>query len=232
MLFHEDLEAYIDAQKRKLAALHTSKLPAFAVIRGVYTRVGIQAKEGAASLTQATDGLEVDALGVVGDERHGVARPSGGREGHLYPRRTAIRQHRHLCVVSRHDCRVLSERLGVAVTPELLGANLLLDGADGAELSLAIMPRGTHLFVVAEGARDAPKPPLATLVHHVNQRGCGITGKVIADHYGDKALVRAFREQANHHRGILCSVEYPVATSAVLRPGMGTVLRFPVGEAP
>ena len=228
MLFHDDLDAYIAAQEAKLRALRTAALPPRCVVRGVYGR----GRAPESSRTEAVASLTVDALGVAGDPRHGSFRDSGGRERNLYPRGTRIRQHRHLCIVSQLDCQILSDRLGVDITPQLLGANLLLDGLDGADLSLSILPQSTHLVLTCADDDVPTKPPVAVLVHQLNQRGCGITGKVIADHYGDPSLVKAFREQSVHHRGILCSVEYPVAPEAQLTAGMHIVLQFPVGEAP
>jgi hypothetical protein len=232
MLFHETLSAYIAFQREKLAKLETAALPDSAVICGVYRRTPASRQSTSPLSSQPVAELEIDAGGVIGGDHHGDNRSSGGRDRSLYPRDTVIRHHRQLCVVSRDDCKVLSQRLGVEITPELLGANLLLEGLDGAALSLAFMPRGTHLIVDGDLAPKSSPPPRATLVHHVNQRGCGITGKSIADHYGNKTLVKAFRDASTEHRGILCSVEYPVTSPVLLAPGMRLSLKFPLGIAP
>jgi hypothetical protein len=232
MLFHETLSDYIAFQKEKLAKLEAAALPDSVVIAGVYRRTLASRQSAQPVASERMDALEIDARGVIGGDHHNDSRPSGGRELSLYPRSTVIRHRRQLCVVSRDDCEVLSQRLGVAITPEMLGANLMLDGIEGAPLSLAQMPRGTHLIVQADRAPKGKAPPRATLVHHVNQRGCGITGKSIADHYGDKALVKAFREASTEHRGILCSVDYPVTSTVTLEPGMRLTLKFPLGIAP
>ena len=127
---------------------------------------------------------------------------------------------------------MLSERLGVEITPELLGANLVVDRTDGGPYSLAELPSGTHLLVLPQGAQGIPRPPLATLVSYVQQRGCGITGRAIAERYGDKRLVSAFRKQAKDHRGLICSIEFPLDEVATLRRGQRIAFRYATGVVP
>lgn len=226
MLFYESLSEYRTQELARLQRLEQSNIPERGVIAAVLSSAG---DAEAASVNAAVDTLRVDAQGIVGDRHRCHSRPASGRESSLYPRGTIIRQHRHLCVVSRHDCQVLSAHLGVAVTPELLGANMVIDRHDGEAFSLSELPRGTHMLIIPPQAIATPRPPIATLVHAVKQQGCGITGHAIAQRYGDPSLVRAFRACATEHRGIICSVEYPVETAAVLRPGQGVVFRFPSG---
>lgn len=230
MLFYEDLGAYQRSEMERLRRLDDANIPA----RGVIAKVLLpgplpdQTAGGASyAVTHAVDVIQVDAQGLVGDRHRCRSRPSGGRESSLYPRGTTIRQHRHLCIVSAHDCRVLSEQLGVPVTPELLGANIVIDRSDGEDYSLSELPRGTHLLVVPADAASVPRPPIATIVHGVKQHGCGITGRAIADQHGDRSLVRRFQKLATGHRGIICSVEYPVTDLAEVRPGLQVVFRFP-----
>lgn len=232
MLFYENLIAYQRGEMERLRRLEAANIPE----RGIITKVllpgeGAGQRQGSASyvVTHSVDEVQVDAQGLVGDRHRCRSRPSSGRESSLYPRGTIIRQHRHLCIVSMHDCRVLSEQLGVSVTPELLGANLVIGRCDGEGCSLSELPRGTHLLVVPAGGdgTTVPKPPIATIVHGVKQEGCGITGRAIADRYGDPTLVRRFRQHATGHRGIICSVEFPVEDFAPLRPGLHVVFRFP-----
>ena len=235
MLFYKDLKEYIAEQRTRLDALGSSKIPQLGVITEVLAPGPQQDKQSDVtgySVTRAVKVLEVDAQGVLGDRHRGLSRPSSGREGSLYPRSTIIRQHRHLCVVCSHDCRVLSEKLGVEVSPELLGANLVIDRADGQDFSLSELPLGTHLLVLSEHAEEAPKPPIATIVHLLKQQGCGITGSAIAQRHGDRNLVKAFREHATKNRGIICSVEFPVESTAKLRTGQQIAFKFPKGVAP
>ena len=232
MLFYNYLLVYVARQRLRLDALAVSNIPERGVIAGVFAASPERDRSDTYSVTHPVDQIEVDALGVMGDRHRCATRGSSGRESSLYVRGTPIRQHRHLCAVSTRDCEVLSERLGVEVTPALLGANLLLDRVDGVDFSLSLLPPGTHLLVLPAGATEVPRPPLATLVHYVRQQGCGITGRAIAERYGDPSLVKRFREVSTHHRGIICSVEHPVQTTAGLRAGLEVVFRFPTAVAP
>ena len=106
--------------------------------------------------------------------------------------------------------------MGVEITPEMLGLNLLIDREDNEHFSITELPVGTMMLLADEAATKPSKPPLATLTNFVKQEGCGITGKLIADHYGDPSLTRKFREVTKDHRGILCSVEFPVEATVYL----------------
>ena len=235
MLFYTDLTDYIAGQRARLDALAASKIPERGIISRVLAPGPRQDRDtdlAGYSVTHEVEAITLDAQGVIGDRHRGLSHRSTGRESSLYPRRTTIRQHRHLCIVCRHDCRVISEKLGVEVTPELLGANLVIERPDGADFSLSELPQGTHMLVIPEDAEEIPRPPIATIVHQVKQQGCGVTGNAIAERYGDRKLVRAFREHAEDNRGIICSVEYPVETSARLTAGLQIAFRFASGVVP
>ena len=77
---------------------------------------------------------------------------------------------------------------------------------------------------------EPEQPPIATLIHYIQQKGCGRTGHAVATAYGDSALTKQFVAHAEHHRGILCSVEYPVESSAVLERGQRVFFKFPMGS--
>lgn len=235
MLFYDDLTHYIAGQRKRIDELQQWKIPELGVISKVLSPGPQQERKNDVagySVSHAVEALEVDAQGVIGDRHRGLSHRSGGRERALYPGGTIIRQHRHLCVVCSHDCKVLSEKLGVEVSPELLGANLVIDRADGEDFSLSELPHGTHLLVTPADAEEAARPPIATIVHFLKQKGCGITGSAIAERHGDKSLVRAFREHASHNRGIICSVEFPVQSTARLQAGQRVAFRFPMGVSP
>jgi len=85
------------------------------------------------------------------------------------------------------------------------------------------------MLVIPEDAIEPMKPPLATIVHVVQQRGCGFTGRALAHHYGDPTLLKAFIAASVTHRGIICCVEYPVESEATLKAGQKVVFKFPTG---
>jgi hypothetical protein len=227
MLFYKNFEDYLCGERERLERLASSQMPDLGAISRILTSTPPRSAEAPAyPTTRETETLEVDAMGITGDRHRAVSRPSTGRESTLYKKGTVIRQHRHLCLVTEHDCRLLSARLGVEVTPELLGADLVIEAQGSTPFSIADLPPGTHLLVYPPGAKEVPKPPIATLVHHVKQQGCGVTGKAIADHYGDKSLVKAFRDVSRDNRASICSVEFPAQEKTLLRAGQQIAFRY------
>ena len=73
-------------------------------------------------------------------------------------------------------------------------------------------------------------PPLATLVHYVQQKGCSRTGNAVAKAHDNPELVARSVEVSEHRCGILCSVEYPVAEPVALTEGQRVHFRFPMGS--
>ena len=53
--------------------------------------------------------------------------------------------------------------------------------------------------------------------------------KALAKAYGDPSLTKQFVAHAEHHRGILCSVEYPVKRPIFIERGQKVFFRFPMG---
>ena len=232
MIFYDTLNDYIHQQRQRLDTLFQANIPEVGVISSVFAPSLNQDKTTHREeylVTREVETLSVDAQGVIGDRHRCLSRPSTGRESSLYPRGTPIRQHRHLCIVSSYDCQVLSQKLNVEVTPQLLGANILIDRIDRSAFSISDLPQGAHMLVTPEDAAESIKPPLATIVHVVQQRGCAFTGRTLAYHYGDPILLKAFLDASINHRGIICCVEYPVESEVTLKAGQRIVFKFPTG---
>ena len=233
MKFYPTLNDYITGQQARLAILATANLPE----QGVITRVlaAGQTSGNAYSLTQEVDRLSIDCLGILADRHHRSFTLSTGRERELYHKGTSIREHRHIFAVSGYDCRVLSERLGVAITQELLGANIVIERDDGQDYSLTAAPQETYFVIAPPGISQQPKPPIAVLVRHAQQEGCGVTGKLIADTHGKPELTKKFVDESKTHRGIVCRIEYPTPVEeqpAVLQPGQRVFFRYSMGITP
>ncbi|MCH6257630.1 hypothetical protein MLD52_13810 [Puniceicoccaceae bacterium K14] len=235
MLFYQNAAEYFELEQKRLIDRQSANLPD----EGRITRLMTPSPDlneddhfPYYSLTHEVDSLEVDYRGIVGERHQAVTRPSGGRELKVYPRGTKIRGHRHLFVSCSSDIAELSRRMGLEITAEMLGLNLLIDREDGEDFSITELPVGTMMLLADETATKPAKPPLATLISFVKQEGCGITGKLIADHYGDPALTRKFREATKDHRGILCSVEFPVEATVQLEKGQRVFFRYSRGLAP
>src|SRR3989344_5757567 len=173
MKYYNNLEAYIAGQRALLDQLLTANLPEVGVILKVL--LPDQRKRGDIanySVTREADFLAVDCLGVMSDRHRELYVNTTARETDVYPKRTKIRGHRHIFVVSLYDCKLLSDRLGVPVTPELLGANVVVGREDGADYSLSALPAETALLIASEKAISIPRPPLASFIRHAVQEGC------------------------------------------------------------
>ena len=160
-----------------------------------------------------------------------MTRPSTAREAKLYGRTgVSIVNRRQVFVTSPCEYEVLTNTVGVEITAELLGANLVIGREDGDEFYISDMPSNTYLVVGAPESTEPDKPPVATLIQYVQQKGCRVTGKAIVTRYGEQRLQKQFIENTRRRRGILCSVEYPVDEPATLERGQKVFFRFPVGS--
>ena len=234
MLFYDDLDTYVAEERRKLDALRDANIPAVGKILEVYGPAedqDIRTNLGGHSVTRPVDALCIDHEGILGDRHRTLTRRSTPREAPLYelPRATIVNR-RQLVAVSPCECRLLSERLELDVTPQLLGANLLIGREDGADFSISRLPINTYLAIAGANDESLPVPPAATLIHYVQQKGCGRTGRALAKAYGDDSLVERFKAVSEFERGILLTVEYPVDEPVELRADQQVFFRFPMGS--
>jgi len=149
-------------------------------------------------VTRAASALELTFDGITGDFHAGNTRRSGGREP-WYPRGTEIRNERQLSIVAPDELAAIAARMGIAeVSPEWLGANLLLEGAP----RLSMLPAGTMLFF--QGG--------VTLKVDAQNGPCRIAGRAVAEGAG-MADVEAgsllFPKSAKRLRGLVAWVEKP-----------------------
>ena len=233
MLFHGDLADFIATQRSNLKKWEAANIPEVGVIRDVLGPNDDQdmaSNPGGHSVTQQVSRLAVDCRGIAGDRHRGLTRPSTGREAPLYKETgTTIVNRRQIFAVSSHECHLLSRSLGVKITPELLGANLVIDRDDGADYCISEVPLNTYFAIAPADAAEPPRTPIATLIQYLQQKGCSRTGRAIAREYGDASLTKRFVAHAEYRRGILCSVEYPVDAPAFLERGQKVFFRFPMG---
>ena len=206
MLFYENLETYIQEEREKLERLKQANIPEMGVILEVFGPNDDQDREtnpGGHSVTQVVEQLTLDCHGIEGDRHLGLTRLATAREAPLYLRsRAEIVNRRQLFAVSPYECTLLSERLGVDVTPQLLGANLLIGREDGGDYCISHLPVNTYLAIAPADAAERPIPPVATLIHYVQQKGCSRVGKAIAKAHDDASLTKRFVDEAEFERGI------------------------------
>ena len=234
MLFYDDLAAYISGEQEKLQRLAQANIPTTGVILevlGPSNNQDIASNPNNHSVTQAVDQLVIDSCGIAGDRHRGWARPATGREAPLYKKtKVPIANRRQLFAVSPYECHLLSRKLEVEITPQLLGANLVIGNADGTDFCISEVPSNTYFVIDHSDACKPSSPPIATLIQYVQQKGCSRTGHAIATTHQDPTLTKRFVTNAEHRRGILCSVEYPVDQPTVLERGQKVFLRFPMGS--
>lgn len=151
---------------------------------------GLYIATGQDFITQATNRLECDSSGIIGDHHYGQTRQAGGREP-WYQRGTIIRNDRQISLVSSQELAKIATVMGLPqIKPEWIGANILVD--DIADFTL--LPAGTVLFfdgglTLKLDGRNAP---------------CKFAGASIARHIGagDEALVAMeFVKAAKYLRG-------------------------------
>ena len=234
MLFYDSLSEFIDKQSKKLEKLKSANIPEVGVVMDVLgpnDNQDITSNPGGHSVTQSVDRLSVDCHGVASDRHRGLTRPSTPREAPLYKNTGAsIVNRRQIFAVSPYESTLLSQHLDVEITPELLGANLVIGREDGEPFSISDVPLNTY-FVMAPPDADAPStPPVATLIQYIQQKGCSRTGRAVAKAYDDTTLTKNFVAHAEHQRGILCSVEYPVDAPVYLERGQKVFFKFPMGS--
>ncbi len=234
MLFYDNLAEFIAKQQENLQRLEQANIPEVGVILDVLGPNDNQdrdANPGRHLVTQPVDRLAIDCYGIDGDRHRGLTRSSTGREAPLYKTTGAtIVNRRQLFAVSPYECELLSQRLDVDITPQLLGANLVIGRDDGVDYCISDVPLNTYFVIAPADTMAPPQPPIATLVQYVQQKGCSRTGRAVATEYGDDALMKQFVANAEHQRGILCSVEYPVVSPAFLERGQKVFFRFPMGS--
>ncbi len=229
MLFHDSLDGFLQTEEDYFMIPDSGIISQLLLPEPSRTRTNNLLTY---SITKPVSYLDIDAQGIVGDRHYGEHALSTGRERTLYPPGTLIRNHRQLFAISKGDCDILSKRMNVAITPELLGVNIVIERNDGKPYSLSALPINTYLVVAPCDAEEFVRPPIATLIHYVRQRGCSVTGKTIADFYSNGELNPRFKKEAATNRGIVCTIEYPVRHTARLEVGQTIFFLYPKGEAP
>ena len=232
MLFYENSAAFLEGQRRYLERLSKANIPEIGLITNVLVPDSTKTRETNPhdySVTHKADSLEINSFGIRGDRHFGPFCRSTGREREMYPSKTLISGQRKVFAVCMDDCRILSRKIGVEVTPELLGANLVIEREDGAEYCLSELPPTTRIAIAQADSLHMPKPPLVNLVNYVKQQGCAVTGNAIAHRYRQRTLCAKFIENSKDNRGIVCNIEYPAEEVAIIRPGMRVFFRFPMG---
>ena len=140
------------------------------------------------------ESLELDWGGPIGDRHHGQTMASDTRQAKVFPRGTAIRNHRQLSLVDAAELASIAEALGIErIATGVIAENICTEGLP----ELTAMPRMTRLLfpsgaAIMLGGANAP---------------CTIAGGMVAQAYGSRA--EAFPKAAIGRRGVTGWVERP-----------------------
>lgn len=142
--------------------------------------------------SEATDMLQLDFSGPVGERHSGLTRPSCSRVLSQHARGTEIANVRQLSVLSREELDQIASKMGLPeLRPEWTGASVVLEGLP----DLTLLPPSSRLQ--AESG--------TTIVIDMENRPCVLPGKEIevdAPGFGPK-----FKAAANGRRGVTAWVE-------------------------
>lgn len=151
-------------------------------------------------VTEIVERIELDFEGIVGDYHYGNTRLSGGREP-WYPRRTEMRNERHLSIVASDELAAIAAGMAIErIAAEWVGANLAIDGVP----HLSMLPAGTLMFF---------KNGVTLKVDGQNVP-CRLAGRSVATHAGMedvKAGEMLFPKIGRRLRGLVAWVEKPGA---------------------
>ena len=164
-------------------------------------------------VTDERNQLEFSLEGIVGDRHHGFTAVSGGRMKGLYPKGTVVRNNRMWLGVSPQEIEAIAQGLSIdgRLTPELLGANLVLEGID----ALSTLAPMTYLVFSPTEMGKPQDPDNVVLVVYGQALPCTIAGKVLANALGEPSLESRFPAAAIGRRGTTGWVE----KGGIIRPG-------------
>ncbi len=135
---------------------------------------------------------KLDFGGLVGDSHYGTTRPACVRVEDLYPENTPIRNVRQISVVSREELDLIAQDMGIEkVEPELVGANLVLEGIP----DFTLLPPSSRLQF----------PSGATVTVDMINLPCNFPAREIEKVFSGKG--KYFKASAFERRGITAWVE-------------------------
>lgn len=168
--------------------------------------------------------LVLDFHGIIGDRHHGPLRKAGPREPWL-PRGLPIRNDRQLSALGVGDMALIAAALGLeAVPPELIGANLVIEGLD----SLSGVAPGSRLAIGGSWGGKGAFDGTAVLRVEGFNHPCRGPGRQLAARLGRPELEFAFVKAAKRLRGLILSVDAP----GRITPGDVVVVVPPVQAPP
>ncbi|MCB2130631.1 MAG: MOSC domain-containing protein [Rhodobacteraceae bacterium] len=137
-------------------------------------------------------GIHLGLDGISGDVHQGTTRSSCSRVTMLYPLETTIRNTRQITILSREELDIIAAAMSMdTVAPELLGANMVLDG----------IPDLTHL---PPSSRLQTASGTTLVIDRINLP-CNIPARAIEKAHPGKG--KSFKASAKGRRGVTAWVE-------------------------
>ncbi len=169
------------------------------VVRGTYVS-NSSIREGGSFVSAPVEEIAFIYEGIAGARHAGLRREANAREPWL-PRGMELRNDRQVSALSVEDLGKIAETLGLPeVSPELLGANLLIEGVpDFSHLAI-----GSHLAFGWDG--EGKFGGTAILKVEAYNKPCRGPGRKLAAAFGRPELEFAFVKAAKHLRGLVFSV--------------------------
>ncbi|MFQ5620214.1 MAG: MOSC domain-containing protein [Candidatus Nanoarchaeia archaeon] len=163
-------------------------------------------------VTQSVDELECTPEGIMGDRHFGFVTASGGRVTDLYDKGTPMKNNRQWLALSYEEVVEIADNLGIEgkLTPELLGANLLIEGLG----KMSNLPSMTYLVISPDENYKSTKQDNVVLVVYGQALPCKIAGKALVEPCGDSSLEKKFPKGAMELRGATGWIE----KGGVIRP--------------
>jgi hypothetical protein len=179
------------------------------------------ASDAAQGFVTAPVGALALTLDGIADDRHGGrTRPAGPREPWM-PRGLALRNDRQLSALSKEDLSAVAAGLQLdGVRPELIGANLIVEGIDGFSRIAA----GSHLAIGGAWGGKGQFDGEVILKAEAYNRPCRGPGRKLAAAHGRPELEFGFVSGAKSLRGLVLSV----SAAGTVRLGDAVVVVPPV----
>lgn len=176
-------------------------------------------------VTKPVTSLHVSIEGIVGDRHGGFTRIVYNRSASLYNRSgvapgTNVRNNRQWSAISPDELDMISDILSpdfgreTRVTPEMIGANFLIDGIQ----NLTQLPGLTYLVLSPHERFESGRPEDSVLVVYGQARPCEVAGRAVASAHGSLHNASRFVKASMGHRGIVGWVESPAGRKNVIQP--------------
>ncbi len=191
--------------------------------QGVVRGVCMAASETGDFVSSPVGELRLTLAGMAGDRHGGALRLSNARDPWL-PRGTPMRNDRQVSMLSVEELAEIAGAMGLdAVAPELVGANIVVEGLTG----FSRIPAGAHLAFGGAWGGEGRFDGGCILKVEAYNNPCRNPGRRLAAAHGRPELEFGFVKAARSLRGLVLSVSLP----GVIRAGDAVVV-VPPAVAP